>query len=325
MMMSPHQHPRVCNRLLRWLSRLVAASLLLLSAEAEEQPGKPGALDDLKPYLLLAEKDQDLSVDHAAEPGFNESAPAESLRELILSEGTFLKWSERAGGIPFNSDHVISWSGEGRIVLLSLSLATAEALLEVPKDEKKLLYAIDKDAGVKLVRWFADREREAKARKDAMLAELRSKSEPVESSAGWRSAVSNAANLLIHEGLPHPSEKSFAAEAARKDVRTLDGQRFYTPGVTANDPAGIAEIVSAAGTYHRFSGAKECGGFHADFALSWRSGEAEVNLLICYGCHEVLFTDGTTTLKYDLDHEAGRRLRQLLTVYGKKRPMPKAE
>jgi len=108
-------------------------------------------------------------------------------------------------------------------------------------------------------------------------------------------------------------------------VRTLDGQRFYTPGVTANDPAGIAGIVSAAGTYHRFSGAKECGGFHADFALSWRSGEAEVNLLICYGCHEVLFTDGTTTLKYDLDHEAGRRLRQLLTVYGKKRPMPKAE
>jgi hypothetical protein len=278
------------------------------------------ALKELKPYLQLASDGSDLSLDNSVDADELEST-VEKMRALLLKEGTFQQWSEKRARSAFKSEHTVSWRGEQRTVEVSLSLASNEALVEAPEDGKKLRYEIGEDAKWEIVQLFASRKNEIRAQHEAMIAELRANAVPVDKSGEWRKPITEGAVLTVHEGLPRPGDELYQRESLRSDVQVTDGYAFYTPGVVAKHRADLANLLADASSYHGWSGAKECGEFHPDFAISWSVNRQTVTLLICYGCHEAIFTDGKTSLKYDLDHEAGKKMEPLLKENGGKRPV----
>ena len=298
---------------------MIACSTMAVMAEADECPGQVAALKELKPYLQLASDGSELSLDNSVNAAELDSM-AEKMRALLLKEGTFQQWSEKGARSAFKSEHTVSWRGEQRTVEVSLSLASNEALVEVAEDGKKLRYEIGEDAKWEMVQLFTDRKNAARALIEAHKEKARAKSDPVEKTDAWRKPIAEGAVLTVHEGLPHRGDEVYARESRRSDVQVFGGHAFYTPGVVAKNRAELSKLLADAGSYQRLSGAKECGGFHPDFAVSWTSNRQTLTLFICYGCHEVIFTDRKTTLRYDLDHQAGEKMEPLLKENGGKRP-----
>jgi hypothetical protein len=320
----PHEAPARCPmKLLNsrcGILSMMACLTMPVMAEANERPGQVTALKELKPYLQLASDGSDLSLDNSVDAAELDSA-VEKMRALLLKEGTFQPWSEKRARSAFKSEHTVSWRGEQRTVEVSLSLASNEALVEVPEDGKKLRYEIGEDTKWEIVQLFANRKNAIRAQHEAMMAELRAKSTPVEKSDAWRKSIADGAVLTVHEGLPRSGDELYQRESLRSDVQVTGGYAFYTPGVVAKHRADLAKLLADASSYHGFSGTKECGGFHPDFAISWSVNRQTVTLLICYGCHEAIFTDGKASLKYDLNHEAGKKMEPLLKESGGKRPV----
>ena len=302
---------------------IMACSSMSALAQAKERPGNVTPLKELKPYLLLLDG-ADLSLDgDSGDSSPTEDADLTKIRALFLKEGTFLPWTEKKSRADFKVEHTISGSSEQRTIDLSLSLASNEALVEVTGDAKKLRYEIGEDSKWELVKLFTDRKNAFQAELEAYKEKARAKADPVEKTDAWRKAIAEGATLTVHEGLPRTGDDLYEREAQRKDVRMSVGHAFYTPGVIAKNRGELAKLLADAGSFHRWAGAKECGEFHPDFAVSWLSNRQTVMLLICYGCHEVIFTDGKTSLKYDLDHKAGDAMEPLLKANGGKRPAPK--
>lgn len=296
---------------------------MAVMAEANERPGQVAALKELKPYLLLMDG-ADLSMDGRTN-GLPPGSPAEAtkLRALLSKEGTFLPWTDKKSRARFKAEHTVSWYGEQRSVEMSLSLTSNEALVEVETDGKKLRYEIGDDAKREMVKLFTDHKNAQDAALELVELEKekrRTKADPVEKTDAWRKSIEEGAVLTVHEGLPMPGYDLYAREAHRKDVRMSGGHAFYTPGVVAKNRGELAKLLADGGSYRRWAGAKECGGFHPDFAVSWNVKGQSVTLLICYGCHEVIFTDGKTSLRYDLDHQAEDKMEPLLKENGGKRP-----
>lgn len=309
-----------CLRGILWM---VACSTISVMAGENERPGQVAALQDLKPYLLLLDG-ADLSIDGSADGlSSDDSAEASKLRTLLSKKGTFLPWTDKKPRADFKKEHTISWHGEQRSVEVSLSLTSNEALVEVEKDAKKLRYQIAEEAKWEMVQLFTDHKNAgdvARALLEETLEKARAKSTPVEKSAVWRKSIAEGAVLTVHEGLPHPANRLYQSESRRKDVAITGKHAFYTPGVVAKNRGELAKLLADSASYHGFV-AKECGDFHPDFAVSWSVNRQTLNLLICYGCHEVIFTDEKTSLRYDLDHEAGKKLEPLLKKNGGKRPV----
>ncbi|RYD58915.1 MAG: hypothetical protein EOP83_20680, partial [Verrucomicrobiaceae bacterium] len=134
---------------------VMACSAMAVRAEANERPGRVAALKDLKPYLLLLHE-ADLSLDNEMDtsPSLDPDESAK-IRALLSKEGTFLPWAEKKSRAVFKEEHSISWSGDQRMVELSLSLSSNETLVEVEKDGKKLRYEIGEDAKWELVKKYA--------------------------------------------------------------------------------------------------------------------------------------------------------------------------
>jgi hypothetical protein len=306
--------PSLCSIL--WLT----ACSTPLMAEANERPGQVAALKELNPYLQLVKDGAAITFDDGMDALSAPNPAAEAkMRALLSKEGTFRPWMEKKSRAAFMAEHTIGWRGEQRMVEVSLSLSSNEALVDVSKDGKKLRYEIGEDAKWEMVQLFADQKIAVRAELEA-IKEARAKSDAVEKTDAWRKPIAEGAALTVHEGLPHPAETSFRSESTRSDVVVSAGHAFYTPGVAAKHRADLAKLLADPSSYHRFSGAKECGGFHPDFAVSWRAGQKIITLQICYGCYETIFTDGKTSLRYDLNHEAGKKIEPLLQENGSKRP-----
>lgn len=303
---------------------MLACSSMSVRAEAKERPGTAASLKELKPYLLLLEG-AELSLDGSDTDG---SLPTDAtddtkMRALLLKEGTFLPWTDKKSRTDFKEEHTIEWNGEQRGVRISLSPISNEALVEVTEDSKKLRYELHEDTKWEMVKLLTDRKTAARAELEAHKEKARAKADPVEKTDAWRKSIEEGAVLTVHEGLPGTWDDLHEQEARRKDVRISGGHAFYTPGVAARNRGELAKLLADASSFHRWSGAKECGSFHPDFAVSWPSNRQTVTLLICYGCHEVIFTDGKISLKYDLDHKAGDAMEPLLKANGGKRPVEK--
>jgi hypothetical protein len=124
--------------------------------------------------------------------------------------------------------------------------------------------------------------------------------------ADFRNSAMAAEKLMIYEGLPHPGTKRELArrEMQRKDVIEIGGHSFYTPAVPAKDPDGLKKLLGDPKSTKLYGGAKLCGGFHPDYAIVWESGGKTFHALVCFGCHEVCFLEGTRKILYDLGEGA---------------------
>lgn len=141
-----------------------------------------------------------------------------------------------------------------------------------------------------------------------------------------RMAIVASARVNVYEGLPHGmfERELLAEESKRKDTEGIGSYRFYSPAVAAADPAAIKRILSSAESIRVFEGEKLCGGFHPDYAVEWFGEDgSRYHAQICFGCHEIIYSDGKKEYRYDLENEPFQKLRKELAPYAKKRPRDK--
>jgi hypothetical protein len=142
--------------------------------------------------------------------------------------------------------------------------------------------------------------------------------------------VRQAERFTVYEGLPHPmyEEQTFKDELKTKETIQLSGYPFYSEPLDVNDKdiRTLRGLLGDPSANKSYSGEKECGGFHPDYAVEWLSEGKVYRCFICFGCSEARF-DGMQGkfLLYDLRSEGhGRdqrmRLLDLLKAYRKNRP-----
>jgi hypothetical protein len=137
-------------------------------------------------------------------------------------------------------------------------------------------------------------------------------------------SLTRAEQVRVFEGLPHPlwERDVFAAEKASVRNFSLHDALFYVgPQRLTEEHRSLFRKIWPV-TVSPFRGEKLCGGFHADYALTWRDDERACAVLICFGCHEVAAFLPESDLRADLKGQGVVELRQLLRTYNKHRPAP---
>jgi hypothetical protein len=131
--------------------------------------------------------------------------------------------------------------------------------------------------------------------------------------------------VILWEGLPSPFEKDLLArELARKKTFLIGDQHFYSLPIPLTDEEWTT--LSDAVLKHRenfapWSGMKQCGGFHADYAVEWRyQGTTMAQALFCFSCDEVQFRVGDRVEQADLSPGGITRFRALLLSHDQQRP-----
>lgn len=136
-------------------------------------------------------------------------------------------------------------------------------------------------------------------------------------------AAAAANTVLLLEGLPHQeAEKELLAEElkSKKTIR-LHRFPFYDErlDLTNEDSDALQSLLADAKSFQEFQG-KFCGGFHPDYAVQFKVGREQWNVLICLGCHEVQFLGPKVVLHCDLTDDAFEQLSKTLERYHKNRP-----
>ena len=149
----------------------------------------------------------------------------------------------------------------------------------------------------------------------------------VSRSVAMRESMQKTEEIYVYEGLPHQlfEGDKLAVESKRADVKKVGSYPFYNPPtlVEVKVVKSLKQWLTEETSFRKFSGEKKCGGFHPDYAVVWEGRKKDYAVLICFGCGEVIFTDGTTQLRYDLDVKAKDELKILLANFDKKRPNSK--
>jgi hypothetical protein len=129
--------------------------------------------------------------------------------------------------------------------------------------------------------------------------------------------------LFVYEGLPHPLREfaSFEKERKRNDVTQIDGHWFYDAKVKANGNTRD-QMMNLLFDESGFSvpdpkvPPKDCGPFHPDYAIAWKSKGEENYLMICYTCGEAkLIREGKATT-----YEVYSNWQEVLSEFQSKRP-----
>lgn len=135
-------------------------------------------------------------------------------------------------------------------------------------------------------------------------------------------SIASAVSYSLLEGLPDPgNQENFEREITKPDIISLKGEyesdalHFYsTPLPLSHDEkVRILETVTDISNVSRVVYAKLCGSFHADYALKCESPHLPtVQVNLCFGCSEILFTGGPAPLKCELTPNAYSDLKALL-------------
>jgi hypothetical protein len=138
--------------------------------------------------------------------------------------------------------------------------------------------------------------------------------------------IRRASALTLYEGLPHQSwdAEQLKKELAAKKTIQLHAFPFYEAplALAAEEVAALSKLSSAADSYWSYAGPKKCGGFHPDYCLSWKDGDATWQLLICFGCHEMKLYGPKAELIADLREDAFRAFEAILKKHRDQRPEP---
>ncbi|MES2594505.1 MAG: hypothetical protein V4662_04175 [Verrucomicrobiota bacterium] len=96
----------------------------------------------------------------------------------------------------------------------------------------------------------------------------------------------------FHLGLPHAGHQpgKFLKELWLAPFANFHGHPFHFS--TWAPPADFQEIVARTLTdpaaFIPYGGPKLCGGYHADLAVRFESSDGPIDLLLCFGCGDVL-------------------------------------
>src|SRR5690606_9759661 len=134
---------------------------------------------------------------------------------------------------------------------------------------------------------------------------------------------------LLFEGLPHPFHESalLQEELARTDVAKflIAAQPLYaTPTKLAgNERTALDQIMRLPESVAPWRGPSMCCQFHADYLLRWpgpNSADAPVDVLVCFGCLELIIVAQDVTTPTAIGPEAADKLWQILSPIRQHRP-----
>jgi len=131
--------------------------------------------------------------------------------------------------------------------------------------------------------------------------------------------IGRASSLTLYEGLPHQSWEAdeLKNELATKKTVSLHGFPFYERPLTiaAADVEKLRRLSRAAGSFSSYGGPKPCGGYHPDYCLAWKDGEASYELLICFNCHEMKLYGPKQEILADIRSQAFTQFESTLKKY----------
>lgn len=138
--------------------------------------------------------------------------------------------------------------------------------------------------------------------------------------------LTEKSELILYEGLPHQTwdRKLLESELKKKATVSRHGFPFYKrPNpVTEKDAKTLLALAKDPKSFAPFTPHKRCGGFHPDFSLVWKSGNEDLEMHVCFGCHEIKVYKGNVTVHCDIRGETYNKLKKLLANYQKQRPKP---
>jgi hypothetical protein len=109
--------------------------------------------------------------------------------------------------------------------------------------------------------------------------------------------------------------------AGKKTIKLHDYSFYERPlALAADEVAALSKLSSDADSYWSYGGPKLCGGFHPDYCLSWKDGDATYQLLFCFGCHEMKLYGPKEELVVDLRQDAFKQFEALLKKHRDQRP-----
>ncbi len=137
-------------------------------------------------------------------------------------------------------------------------------------------------------------------------------------------AVQKADQLILFEGLPHPTWESelLVEERRTKETVTLHEFSFYAAplDIPTEDKEKLRGLLGDERLYGRWQGEAMCGGFHPDYLAEWRVGDDFYQFQICFGCLEVWVYGPDKDLRYAMSGKAAKTIENLLGKHSKHRP-----
>ena len=113
--------------------------------------------------------------------------------------------------------------------------------------------------------------------------------------------------LFVYEGLPHlvRENPSFEKEKKRNDVTQIDGHWFYDAKIPAHGETHnrLMDVLFDKSVFRIPSlnaPQRDCGPFHPDYAIVWKSDGEENHLMICCTCSEAMLIGEGKTTTYEL-------------------------
>lgn len=151
--------------------------------------------------------------------------------------------------------------------------------------------------------------------------------------SAWRALADEVAGARprLLEGLAHPFWKK---AQFRRQVRAgghvrIDGSYFFAQPVqlsreSADRLWSLLGSPEGAATFRPEFGKKGCGGFHADWVVTWHRGRVVMHAQICFTCSLIVVTKGNEpkpVLETDLSAAGHRALLEVLYPYYRRTPV----
>ena len=140
-------------------------------------------------------------------------------------------------------------------------------------------------------------------------------------------AIPKAGVALLYEGLPSEfwEPELLVQELARKKTIKLHGYPFYEEQLAFQETDGeqFTALLTARTSFSKLTDGKKGGGFHADYCLEWKSGDATIHVVFAQESGEVKMYGPKSELHCDLSPDAAQKLQQLLNRYRKNRTVEK--
>jgi hypothetical protein len=138
--------------------------------------------------------------------------------------------------------------------------------------------------------------------------------------------IVRASSVTLYEGLPHQNFEAdlLKQELENKQTVLIREFPFYERPlpISEADIETLRQLATTASSFSTSPGAKSCGGFHPDYCLVWKDADATYEVLICFGCRDVMFFGPTQTLFAEIRKEAGKQFKSTLDKYREQRPEP---
>lgn len=222
---------------------------------------------------------------YPVDPGYSEDL----IQPLLDTLSASANLQATASRERFWPEKMISWGKGDQVRRVALSIRTKEVVFFDGKEQMR--YGLTGEAVKRLKSTVGDLR---VMRPDAL-----------EEAVPLLDAMKQGTGITIHEGIPRfPLKDSGEGVLKRRGEWLIGGFQFLKTGTVARDTKALRDLLLKEGALATWGGGKACGGFHPDFAVTWRVDKQEVSLLVCFGCHEVIFFRPEGTLIYDLPKES---------------------